>query len=81
MVRVLFFGKLRDAAGTSAVDIAQPGTTIVALRDLLGRENDALAAALNAPGVRAAADKSFCANNASLANVSEVAFMPPLSGG
>ena len=83
MIRVLFFGRLRDTAGRAEMDCAPPAdiATIAGLRAWLGAQDDALGTALAAPGIRVARDQSFCGFDAALAGAREIAFMAPLSGG
>lgn len=83
MVRVLFFGRLRELAGAPEMTRALPAETATAedLARLLAAENPALGAALAEPSVRVAVDREFAARTASLAGAGEIAFMPPLSGG
>lgn len=83
MVRVLFFGRLREAAGGAERDCAPPQDvrTVGALAGWLARDDAALAQALTAPGVRMARDQALCDADAPLTEASEVAFMSPFSGG
>jgi len=83
MTTILFFGRLSDAAGASEIRIDLPAhvETVGALRTWLGAGDSMLAAALAAPGVRAARDRIFCDFDAAIADAREVAFMSPLSGG
>lgn len=79
MARVLFLGRLRDVAGAREIEIA--ASSLSALRHSLARDNAALAEALAAPGVLIAVDKAVQRGDVALNDASEVAFMPPLSGG
>lgn len=83
MVRVLFFGRLGDLAGTSEMDLALPAevTSVKELRSLLGHSNPALGAALAQPSVRVAVDGTIAYDNAMPHSASEIAFLPPVSGG
>lgn len=81
MARVLLFGRLADVAGWRERVIDSLPDNLCDLRDLLGRDDPSLAEALAGRGVRAALDKTLAKGEASLAGVSEVAFMPPMSGG
>ncbi len=83
MIRVLLFGRLRDAAGTAELRCTPPSGigTVAELRAWLAASNPALGEALNAPGVRIALDQRFCTSDAPLAPACELAFMAPLSGG
>lgn len=82
MARVLFFGRLREAAGASEMQI-EGAVTLGELRVLLAGNDASLAAALNAPGVRVALNQNLLAPGADamLQESDEVAFMPPVSGG
>ena len=79
MARVLLFGRLSDIAGWRERDI--DSASLDALRDLLTDEDEALGAALAAPGVQIALDQSIVRSDAALSARSEVAFLPPMSGG
>lgn len=76
MARVLLFGRLADQAGwrDRVIDAADLST----LRDLLSAE---LGDALTAPGVQVAVDKAIVRGEAFLSATTEVAFLPPMSGG
>jgi molybdopterin synthase sulfur carrier subunit len=79
MARVLLFGRLADAAGwrERAIDAA----SLDALRRRLADEDAVLGAALCGPGVQAAIDQALVRGDAPLNATSEVAFLPPMSGG
>ena len=55
--------------------------TIAALTDLLAAEDPALGEALRGPGVQVALDQQLVRGDAALSDGSEVAFLPPMSGG
>ncbi|ATQ41100.1 MoaD/ThiS family protein [Caulobacter mirabilis] len=78
MARVLLFGRLADVAGwrERVIEGDRLGDIRVALADDL-----ALAEALAGPGVQVAVDRVIVRGEAALAAGSEVAFMPPMSGG
>lgn len=80
MARVLLFGPLRDLAGWREREI-EPAATIFALKALLTAEDADLGAALVAPGVQVALDQAIVRGDAALSARSEVAFLPPMSGG
>ena len=79
MVRVLLFGPLRDLAGwrEREIDIA----SLAALRSFLVDEDADLGAALAGPGVQVAVDQALVRGDRDLSAGSEVAFLPPMSGG
>jgi molybdopterin synthase sulfur carrier subunit len=77
MARVLLFGPLRDLAGWRERDFDD-------VRDLAGlitQFGPELTEALSGPGVQVAVDKVIVRGNAVLEQGSEVAFLPPMSGG
>ncbi|MDO9433439.1 MAG: MoaD/ThiS family protein [Pseudomonadota bacterium] len=79
MARVLLFGRLSDIAGWRERDI--DSASLGALRDVLAGEGEELADALAAPGVQIALDQAIVRGDAALSALSEVAFLPPMSGG
>lgn len=84
MTRLLFFGRTRDAAGRGEMECEIPATieSVADLRAWLAARDPQLGAVLAARDIRVAADRCVCANeNASIRGASEIAFMPPLSGG
>jgi molybdopterin synthase sulfur carrier subunit len=81
MVRVLLFGRLRDAAGWRERPLDPAPATLAALKALIVAGNPALAAALEAPGVQAAVNRALVRGDCTLTAGAEVAFMPAMSGG
>ncbi len=79
MARVLLFGPLRDLAGWRERDIDSP--FLSALRAKLTDEDAALGVALAGPGVQVALDQLIVRGDAPLGARTEVAFLPPMSGG
>jgi len=79
MARVLLFGRLADIAGWRETTIETDG--LFALRDTLTATDSALGEALAGPGVQAAVDKAIVRGDVVLTAASEVAFLPPMSGG
>lgn len=78
-MKLTFFGRLRDAVGAVEIECLPP-TNIVdseSLRTWISEKHPALAEAT----VRIALDDVLTAGPTSLAGVSEVAFLPPVSGG
>jgi sulfur-carrier protein len=80
-VKVLLFGRLADLAGWRERSLDSGPADVAALRALLAQEDAALGAALEAPGVQTAVDKTLTRGPHSLDAGSEVAFLPPMSGG
>jgi molybdopterin synthase sulfur carrier subunit len=79
MARVLLFGPLRDLAGWRERDIESPFLSV--LRARLADEDADLGAALAGPGVQVALDQVIVRGDAPLNAGTEVAFLPPMSGG
>lgn len=79
MARVLLFGRLSDIAGWREREVE--AASVAALRALLSDEDEALALALAGPGVQVALDQAILRGDAALSAGSEVAFLPPMSGG
>jgi molybdopterin synthase sulfur carrier subunit len=81
MARVLLFGRLADLAGWRERIIEPSPPTLAALRALLGADDPRLAEGLAGPGVQAAVDKALARGDVVLSSASEIAFLPPMSGG
>lgn len=80
MARLLFLGRLEDAAGVPHMDITLAGET--SLPDLLAMLPPALAEALAGPKVKLARNGTLVAREGLLvAEGDELAFLPPVSGG
>lgn len=83
MTRILFLGKLRDAAGEGEQTRALP-PSVRTTEDLIGWlavNNAALRAALSEPSVKIVADHEVVARSAVIQGAREIAFLPPVSGG
>ena len=79
MVRVLLFGPLRDLAGWRERQVDSP--FLSALRARLTDDDAALGEALTGKGVQVALDQVIVRGDAPLSAATEVAFLPPMSGG
>lgn len=79
MARVLLFGRLADQAGWRQREIQ--ADDLSALRAAIALADPGLGEALLAPGVQVAVDKAITRDEAALSSASEVAFLPPMSGG
>ncbi|OXE35048.1 MAG: molybdopterin synthase sulfur carrier subunit [Phenylobacterium zucineum] len=79
MARVLLFGALSDLAGWREKTLA--AVSISDLRQRLGADDATLGEALAGPGVQVALDQILVRHDAVLTAASEVAFLPPMSGG
>jgi MoaE-MoaD fusion protein len=79
-VRALLFARLREQAGTDAVDLELPaGATVADAYDALRAARPSIEPERSA--VRPARNQEFCEWDARLADGDEVAFIPPVSGG
>ena len=82
MARVLLFGRLSDVAGWRSRELeAGSIAALTALTALLSDEDADLAEALARPGVQVALDQEIVRGDAALTARSEVAYLPPMSGG
>ncbi|MDP3175356.1 MAG: MoaD/ThiS family protein [Phenylobacterium sp.] len=81
MARVLLFGRLSDVAGWRERTLDAGAGSIAAIRALLAAEDADLGEALVAPGVQVAVDQAIVRGDLVLSAASEVAFLPPMSGG
>ncbi|MES1200887.1 MAG: MoaD/ThiS family protein [Pseudomonadota bacterium] len=83
MTRILFFGRIGEAAGCGELDVALPDgvRTLSALRAWLGARDEALGDVIHSPKIRVAVDQQFCNEDRDIAEAREIAFMSPLSGG
>ena len=79
MARVLLFGRLSDVAGWRDRQVECP--SLSALRSKLSAEDSGLGEALAGPGVQVALDQVIVRGDAPLNAGTEVAFLPPMSGG
>ena len=79
MARVLLFGPLRDLAGWREKRVE--AGSVAALRIRLAEEDAELGEAISGPGVQVAVDQALVRGDAALSEASEVAFLPPMSGG
>ena len=83
-MRILFFGRLRYVAGQSerVVALPQDVSTVADLRSWLAHGDAALGAAISARGIHVVVDQVICNRDTqSVREASEIAFLPPLSGG
>lgn len=79
MARVLLFGRLSDVAGWRDRQVDSPFLSV--LRAKLTDEDAGLGEALAGPGVQVALDQVIVRGDAPLNAATEVAFLPPMSGG
>lgn len=81
-VTVRYFASVREALGTGGETVDTQAATLAALRDELIARGEPYASALaRGKAVRMALDQTMSAESAPLAEGSEVAFFPPVTGG
>lgn len=78
---MLLFGPLRDLAGWRERDFDPPPGSIAALKAMIAAEDAELGKALDGRGVQVAVDQAIVRGEVALSARSEVAFLPPMSGG
>ena len=83
MIKVLFFGPLKDVSGESARDVDLPASvkSPEGLIDYLHARDEALGLALRAPSVRVVVNNVIVERGAAISDGDEIAFLPPYSGG
>lgn len=79
MVNLLFFGRLGDFAADVPASIE--ASTPAQIRELLAVDFPALGAELRQPQVLVSVNQMIVSWNQKLAEGSEVAFLPPVTGG
>jgi molybdopterin synthase sulfur carrier subunit len=79
MVNLLFFGRLGDFAADVPASIE--ASTPAQIRELLAADFPALGAELHEPQVLVSVNQMIVGWNQKLAEGSEVAFLPPVTGG
>jgi molybdopterin synthase sulfur carrier subunit len=79
MVNLLFFGRLGDFAADVPASIE--ASTPAQIRELLAAVFPALGAELHEPQVLVSVNQMIVSWNQKLAEGSEVAFLPPVTGG
>jgi molybdopterin synthase sulfur carrier subunit len=81
-VQVKYFASIREAVGQGAEQVESRAATLGGLRDELIARGGAYAEALaRGKSVRIALNQAMAQESAALAEGSEVAFFPPVTGG
>lgn len=80
MLRIVFFGRLRDAAGVTQLDVALPDgvADTAALRSWLGRDNPALRDQLDRPSSRIIVNQHAVHGSVALYGKEDVAIISPV---
>ncbi len=83
MTKILFMGRVRDAAGAGLEEVDLPPgiETVGDLRAWLSARSPELGKALSPSSVRVAVDLEVVADAHPVRGAREIAFLPPFSGG
>lgn len=83
LIRLQFYGRLRDAAGGAdrEADIPDGVATTNDLIEWIAASDPALGAALRPTSIKAAAGDQIIARDADIGQAGEISFLPPFSGG
>jgi len=82
MTKIIFLGRLKDAAGVAERQVELPAlSTSEDLIKIVAGDNDLFAEQLAEPSIRMIINKSILVDDRLPDRIEEVAFMPPLSGG
>ncbi len=83
MVKLMFFGPLKDLMGYGETHITLPAS-VNSRADLIAfisEGNPHVSEALNAPTVRLIINNEIAVEDGDIGDATELAFLPPLSGG
>ena len=80
-MKIIFFGKLRDALGDQSDLAVAEGETVAQLRRRLAELHPVASRDLLNPGVRACVDDMIVGEDFIFGDHDRVEFFPPLSGG
>jgi sulfur-carrier protein len=83
MAHLLFFGPLRDLASQTLRDVEVPSviSTVGELISWIGHRDQELGDMLAHPSTKIAVDQVIVDASAVITPASEIAFLPPMSGG
>lgn len=82
MIKILYFGRLRESAGRREETLVLPDgvTTISALKKWLNTAHE-LDGALDEPSVKTMVDQTLIHDDTTLKGDEEIGFLPPVGGG
>lgn len=82
MIKILFFGSLREQLNTGEIDVAcDQSTTIGELRKTLQQKNSDWQLALADNNILCAVNQTMSQDDATINDSDEIAFFPPVTGG
>ena len=82
MIKILYFGRLRENAGRreQTMDLPEGVATISALKQWLNTAHE-LCGALDDPSVKTMVDQTLIHDDVALKGNEEIGFLPPVGGG
>jgi molybdopterin synthase sulfur carrier subunit len=82
-MRIVYCGRLQDAAGRRSAEVDPPAevATALAVRDWISADDQSLRDALRDPSVRIVVNDEVLIGDRHVGPDDEIAFMPPVSGG
>lgn len=82
MIKILYFGRLRDSAGRREETLALPEDvfSVSTLKIWLDDEHE-LSGALNDPSVKTMVNQTLVHTDIALSGDEEIGFLPPVGGG
>jgi molybdopterin synthase sulfur carrier subunit len=82
MIKVLFFGQLKDQLGVADIEVSIDGDiTVSQLLDTMARTHPQWAQDLSSEALLVAVDQMMAKADTIVSESSEVAFFPPVTGG
>ena len=83
MIKILFLGRLKETAGTAERHVSLPAevSNMSDLIDWISQGDDNLRGVLNRSSTRIIVNQSILVDDNLPDEITEIAFMPPLSGG
>lgn len=81
MIKVLFFGQLKDQVQTGSIEVAEPVKDVANLKQALVLHHPQWSEYLSADSTLVAVNQTIGNESTSLVNGDEVAFFPPVTGG
>ncbi|WP_163834885.1 molybdopterin synthase sulfur carrier subunit [Spartinivicinus ruber] len=81
MIKVLFFGRLREQLAMDAIELTDEAQSLTAIIEQLKLRGDNWQKALSNPNLKAAVNQTMVPFSSPVKAGDEVAFFPPVTGG